>query len=577
VTLVDRLFKELVHSGRYEEAVLLAERGLLDGWVYRADCAGMLPLSVLRSSPLLLLEEGDLCMRKGRLIEAKEAYVLAIKGFAAQTYRAKMLLAMARVAEVSLRIGDVSSAQTLFSFLDMDLADAGDQDVHGDVLLVLGKWKGIHQLTDDAGKLFEKAMDVYESEGMTELICAAGIDLLIGARWGFINQSSEVDQCVARAGRWAQTQPRLGAYAELAELLSDRGSTFPESSREGLHYFHSAILDVLRMRRKGSTADAWQSVIHNYTEDLLLRLLRYIDQEEFNESPATKQEEEWLAASFPMPSFQSSLERKRNSKTKNNEEAIDRLPSESMIHRWHIRLFGGLAFSQGTKRNEELIWKRKKARELFIYLLFQPNYSSPKDQLMDLFWRDEQPEKAANSLYVCIHELKRTLARQLGMENGVFLKDGSLRLNEELVEFVDVERYLALLRVADQLWTQDAGIAREMYREACFIYDDLLPEIVGSEWLDTQRDYLLEKQTVTLRRLGIDAETREEPEEAEGYYLEWIRRRPYQEEAYQHLIRMYAGKGRRQEAKRWYDKWVKLCRDELSTSPSEETNRYIQE
>jgi two-component SAPR family response regulator len=577
---VDRLFKELVQSGRYEEAVLLAERGLMDGSIYPAEWTGMLPISVLRSSPLLLLEEGDIHFRRGRLGQAKEAYTLAVKGFAAQTFRAKMLLAMSRVAEVSLHIGDTSSAQTIFSFLDRDLANAGEQGIHGDIFLALGKWKGIHLLAEDAGMLFSKAMDIYESEGMTEQSCREGVDLLIGVRWGLFRKSKAVSQCIARAGRWIQSPPHVQAYAELAGLLSEDSPYSRESPGDMLSYFHRSVLNVLRVRNSSPerSMDTWQSVVQSYPEDLLLRLLGYLDRENNGENETNfRQEGEWLAASFPLPSLQSSLEEKLNRGTLQSEAAKPSPPPNSEAQRWNIRLFGGLTFSQGTKRNLELNWKRKKARELFIFLLFQPNYSAPKDQLIDLFWQDEQPEKAANSLYVGIHELRRTLAKQLGVENGVFLKDGSLRLNEELVEFVDVERYLALIRVADQLWTQDAVIAREMYREACFIYDDLLPEITNSEWLDTQRDYLLEKQSVTLRRLGMDAETREEPEEAEGYYMDWIRRRPYQEESYLHLIRLYALRGRRQEAKRWYEKWAKLCRDELGTSPSEETIRYIQE
>ncbi len=148
-------------------------------------------------------------------------------------------------------------------------------------------------------------------------------------------------------------------------------------------------------------------------------------------------------------------------------------------------------------------------------------------------------------------------------------------MNESMIEFVDVEKYMNLIRVADRLWLQDPGMAADLYSQANALYDKLLPELPYLDWLEQRREYLLEKQTFVLHKLGKAAEKERQFDQAESYYRRWIELRPYQEDAYQAMMKLLVLIGRHKEAERWYGKLADVCRMELNASPSEETKRII--
>src|SRR5690606_26493424 len=97
--------------------------------------------------------------------------------------------------------------------------------------------------------------------------------------------------------------------------------------------------------------------------------------------------------------------------------------------------------------------------------------------------------------YVSIHELKRTTLAHWGVENFVSVKDGVIRLREGVIDYVDIEQYLALVRVGEQLWKEDRELAAEMFEKACHLYGELAPDLLYIDWLDSYRSMLLQKQT----------------------------------------------------------------------------------
>jgi DNA-binding SARP family transcriptional activator len=510
--------EELIQSGLWKEAVLQAECAVLNGTEYQGDWAERLPEDILLTSPLLMLEEGRRLLHLGLLSRSKRMSSMAIKGFATQGFRTRMLAAMSLAGIIALRMGDIHSAETAFRFIERDLEDAGFEDIHGDVLHSLGVWKIMQLSGHKAFSYFTAAIQRYERDELVRGIRQTELDLILWRQLGLLSSNSEV---------------------------SHRNILLWSNSNSH-DYFYQCLQDL---------ADGKPiALVERCPEDQLLRMLAG----------------EAMPALKVLPASHKRLERGRVSQ---QAQRAAPLPST----RWQVRLFSVLTFSQGGHQSQTIHCRRKKAKELLIYLFLQPSYACPKERLLDVFWGEELPEKAANSLYVTVHELKRALSSQLGLDHGVHMKDGLVRLNEDGIEFVDVERYMALIRVADQLWLQDRELATDMYLEASHLYDELLPELPPHEWLEEHRSYLQERQVMLLRRLGRGAEDRQEWETAEAHYREWIRLRPYQEEGHQHLIRLFAATGRKQEAYRWYAKWEELCRKELGCSPSEETYQYVRE
>lgn len=232
---------------------------------------------------------------------------------------------------------------------------------------------------------------------------------------------------------------------------------------------------------------------------------------------------------------------------------------------------------QGGVELPALRWKRKKARELLLYLLLQPSYGAPKEQIIEALFEHSTSAQAANQYYVAVNYVKQLLSEQLGVKDAVVTNNGYVYLRGEWIEFVDAEQYQALIRVADQLWTKDRELAVELYDKAVALYGELAPEMSYVEWLEGWRRLLTEKQTRSLYRLGEEARLTGEYDKAETYALEWIKLCPHQEEAYQSLMKTLIAAGRKSEARHWYRKLEEMCREELGTKPLAESRSLLQE
>jgi DNA-binding SARP family transcriptional activator len=250
----------------------------------------------------------------------------------------------------------------------------------------------------------------------------------------------------------------------------------------------------------------------------------------------------------------------------------DRAGSRPM---WRIDWFFGLRFVCGERELLDIPWKRKKALELFLYLLSRPHYAAAREWVMEALFGDEEPPKAMNRLYVSAHRLKQVLSQHFGIEDGVVFRDGMVRLGESFVEWVDVEKYAALSRVGDQLWSADRPLAVEMYEEAVQMYGPILPEYPYMDWLNEMRTMLAERQSVMLARLGAYWTALGDFDRAVHCCRMRIEADPAREEAYQEMLRVLMAAGRTSEARTWSERLAEMCRREWGTEPSAELKRLV--
>jgi two-component SAPR family response regulator len=242
---------------------------------------------------------------------------------------------------------------------------------------------------------------------------------------------------------------------------------------------------------------------------------------------------------------------------------------------WRIYWFGGLALECGSNVRQRLHWKRKKSLELFLLLLSRPRYTVPKDWALEILFGDTPPKNATNQLYVAVHQLKKTLREQLGVEQGVLQQSGTIRLREDWIECVDIEQYTALVRVGDQLWLQERDIAAELYERAAEMYGEALPELPYIEWLENCKQQLMEQQARILQRLADLSALNGRYEAAAEYGRRWTQVNPLQEEAYQTLLKALMQLGKAAEAREWFARWEALCRRELDMEPHPDTRKIL--
>ena len=260
-------------------------------------------------------------------------------------------------------------------------------------------------------------------------------------------------------------------------------------------------------------------------------------------------------------------ERKRSSHNKQTDAASSL--------RWQAILNNGIHFVATNGKVAEPVWKRRKAGELFVYLLLQPGYKANREQVIERVFGEGEPSKRSNQLYVTLHDLRHAL-KELGMsEDLIYAKRGVIGIDENSFDSIDTETFLTLSRVGDQLWMDDRDAACRLYEEAIPLYGQLGTELPYADWLERIREQLLDRQTTMLKRLATYHMEHHDDERAEQRLTEWISLRPEQENAYETMIRHCLNVRHRAEAIGWYRRLEKMCREELGNEPLDEIRELI--
>jgi DNA-binding SARP family transcriptional activator len=146
-------------------------------------------------------------------------------------------------------------------------------------------------------------------------------------------------------------------------------------------------------------------------------------------------------------------------------------------------------------------WSSRRTRNVLAYLLTHREMPVPRDVLMDVFWRDADPDAARNSLHVALSGVRRVL-RVAGPEPLLERRHETYRLADRIDAWVDVEAFERCCRAgrrAEEAGDLDAAL--RAYEEAAQLYDgDLLADDPYAEWAADRRE--------TLRAQAIEADAR---------------------------------------------------------------------
>jgi DNA-binding SARP family transcriptional activator len=561
------------------ETVLELEQAVQCGQLPEWDKLSRLPESVLFRSPFLLRAGAVRLMLDGRLREARNWAQAAVKAFAVLADHREMLSMIGLLSLIHVRIGDFSDNEAMLMHLD---AEAGrDPDLCGGYVwwaLARGKcWSRTtaflapRLIEDD----FARAADRFREDGD-----AIGFAYVLLDRWIYDPSGMKKGAWVGRIaelGRWAALRPECAAvhealtggtdagltarYAYMLRSLQSGDADNGVGSPEGeLRYdvevqMFACRLNVARRLAEGERTDA----------AVALRQLELL-----HEEMSTPRTLAWVAdykGKLGLAAVHAPIVRA--------DEPPD-APAEERTHRMRIQLMSGIRIflPDGTALQPK--WKRRKSRELFVYLLLQQDYRALRNQVMEHLFGEPESSRVANHLYVSLHELRSALAG-IGFEDAIEVRGGLVGFRESVVDMVDVEQYVTQSRVGDQLWAADRDAAVMLYMDAVRQYGLLGSDMPVSDWLERWRIQLLERQTVMLRRLAEYYIALAEDSHAEQWLTAWIDLRPDQEEAYQAMIRFWKERGRHAEAVGWYKRLERVFREEYGLEPLEETKRLVWE
>jgi DNA-binding SARP family transcriptional activator/tetratricopeptide (TPR) repeat protein len=209
---------------------------------------------------------------------------------------------------------------------------------------------------------------------------------------------------------------------------------------------------------------------------------------------------------------------------------------------------------------------------LLKYLIHNHERRLPRDELMEVFWPDVEPESARNRLNVTLNKIRTTLRRASSLEIILFEADKYF-LNPELKIWIDVDQFEKLLVEAKRLKDNDeADRAIRSLEVAANLYQgDFLVEDIYEEWTVLIREQLRLSYLDALYQLSRHYFEIQQYTACAALCQSILVRDNCREDIHTLLMRCYAYQRQIPLALRQYQVCVQALREELGVGPSEST------
>ena len=225
----------------------------------------------------------------------------------------------------------------------------------------------------------------------------------------------------------------------------------------------------------------------------------------------------------------------------------------------HIYRFGTLRLSVG---DSEIQCKSRKSIELIAYMLEREGKPVPREELLNMLWRDEIPANAVAMLHNIIYGLRRELSA-FGLENIIIYKNKCYMLNMSMIteddreilevceasENGDRKKIAAHEAALESYWgrylgTSDSRGSNELkeYYDRCFVNASVMAAEMYREKGDRERELVFLKNA----------------SEAD----------PFSEQIVCSYMMCCFALGKPDKAKKKYESYAKMIDDELGIAPS---------
>lgn len=224
---------------------------------------------------------------------------------------------------------------------------------------------------------------------------------------------------------------------------------------------------------------------------------------------------------------------------------------------------------------ERLHWPLKRAFKALAYLATSSERRAAREDLVEALWPEESDETIRRNFHPTLSHLRRGLRPEPAPEEEpapLLLEDGVYRLNPELGWWIDAEE---VVRLADRA-ARAAEDGRDLeaiaaWEAAWRLFRGELLEGLYDAWLTDRREDLKRRHLAVLRGLGAAYERQGDLARSTDALRAALVDDPLQERVHVALMRLYAGRGRRDLVRRQYERLSSLLRDELGVEPLPET------
>ena len=213
-----------------------------------------------------------------------------------------------------------------------------------------------------------------------------------------------------------------------------------------------------------------------------------------------------------------------------------------------IHLLGGFAVSVDDRVVPAAEWRRDRAAALVKLLALRPGHRAHREQIMETFWPDTDPDAAGASLRKAVHFARRAL----GSHDLIDVSNDIVALAADVELAIDTESFEIATKAALR------GGDSKAFAHAADLYGGrLLPDDLFIEWLDAPRAQLQQRYSDLLR--------------AGGLWQRLIALDPADEQAQCALMQAALDAGNRVEAIRQFNQLRDNLHAELGVGPSAAT------
>ena len=223
------------------------------------------------------------------------------------------------------------------------------------------------------------------------------------------------------------------------------------------------------------------------------------------------------------------------------------------------------------------IWKRKKARVLFQYLITSRTRFTARERILEDLWPELDLPRANRDFKVALNALNSALDPDRSsreMSHYIQRQGSSYGVNQNAPVVIDVDRFERLLISGSKVESRSPEQAISDYRQGLELYrGEYLPDRIYDDWTSSERERLTSLFLLSATRLSAMLLAEGQTVELINWCHRVIEIDPLWEEAYRLQMMAHLSTGNRPLVLQIY----KFCQDilerELGVPPMEETTR----
>ncbi len=215
---------------------------------------------------------------------------------------------------------------------------------------------------------------------------------------------------------------------------------------------------------------------------------------------------------------------------------------------------------------------------LLKYLIVHHQRRLPREQLMEVFWPEADPETARNRLNVALCHVRQALRTATDMEVVTF-EDGKYGIDPAWTVWLDVEAFEHSLAEASRLSSSNrqSDAIRQLEAGSSLYQGDYLADDPYEEWTIATRERLRLAYLDALYQLSRHSFKQEQYAACTALCQLILERDNCREDVHCLLMRCYAAQGQYHLAARQYQACADALRQELEVGPAASTTAVYQQ